>query len=243
MGNRNYDLTRRSLLASGMTILAAATGAACADTGRLTAAAGSTHTATSRASLSNSGNKLTVFSESGKQLWRLDAYGTGPGELNGAKDGLVRDNHVLVANSGNARVDVFELSGRYVGELSVPNDVTPFSRPMALAQTDNGIYVADSLSHAVYHFDTSLRFVETLGEGQLNGPSHLITTSEAELLVLDRGNHRIMKIDATHRLEPIAQPLAEFPNELQTFSDGSVAVFDLQTKRAHRLGFTEQAQV
>jgi DNA-binding beta-propeller fold protein YncE len=242
MSNRNYDLTRRSLLAHGVTLLAAAAGTACADTGPLSAGTTPSPRSSGQATLSHSGNTLTVVSDSGKQLWRLDAFGTGVGELNGAMDSRISGNRVLVANSGNGRVDVFDLNGRYAGALSVPNHAPPFFRPVAIAENAQGIYIADSMSHAIYRFDASLNFVETLGTGELNGPSHLTTTSDAELLVLDRGNHRILKIDGKNRLTPIAQPFVEFPSEFQTFADGSVAVYDLHTHRAHPIGFTQHAQ-
>ena len=56
--------------------------------------------------------------------------------------------YILVADSGNKRIQVYKLDGTFVSMIESPND--PLKTPRGLAVTKNGyVYVVDCDNHCI----------------------------------------------------------------------------------------------
>ncbi len=105
---------------------------------------------------------------------------------------------IYVADVGNAKVMVYEGSGRYRTSYAVDK-----SKPVALAINERlGIlYVVDRQQHRVIAFDKQGRQLFTFGSfgdsnGNFNVPLAIAIGADDKLYVLDSGNFRVQVFDA-----------------------------------------------
>lgn len=157
-------------------------------------------------------HRLQRFDRNGRFLGENGVLGSGNGEMR--RPGSVAMLGVLsvgVLDRENRRVEAFDLFGRRVGtalDLADPALEETVGRvdPTQLA-TDRGgvLYVADPARERVLAFDVSGRFVRALGgfgtrPGQLRGLRGLATAPRGELIVTERLNARLQRLDAGGRV-------------------------------------------
>ncbi len=142
---------------------------------------------------------IFMFDLQGNFRSRLGQRGTGPGEFNFPTDvAFDTQNHLLVNDSLNSRVQVFAADGKFLSAIGGAGDTSGnFGRPKGVAvDTFNHIYVADALFNNVQIFDLSGRLLLSLGEagtapGQFGLPTGLAIGTNNLIYVADGYNHRI----------------------------------------------------
>jgi DNA-binding beta-propeller fold protein YncE len=188
-------------------------------------------------------HRLQRFDPQGRYLGESGVLGSDTGEMR--RPGSVVLLGVLgvgVLDRENRRVESFDLFGRLAGttlDLADPALEAQVGRidPTQLAADRGGaLYVADPARERVLSFDVSGQFLRELGgfgsrPGQLRGLRGLATGPRGELIVTERTNARVQRIDAGGR--PVAAwPLPLDPKgksgELPVAVDGAgrVAVAD-----------------
>ncbi len=101
------------------------------------------------------------------RVWGLPGISNAPGEGNttyffGPRAiAFDRNGHVLVTDTGNKRVQVFDKDGNFITQFGAPGTAPgEFNEPVGIAVDEAGlIYVADVWNRRVQVFDASYRFV------------------------------------------------------------------------------------
>jgi DNA-binding beta-propeller fold protein YncE len=138
-------------------------------------------------------------------------WGASNDQFNGPQ-GLTIDNggNILVADSGNHRVQIFGPNRAYIATLGqtgvAGSDNAHFNNPTDVAVDGSGtIYVADEGNDRVQVFDSSRQYVRTIGGGGTGsdfghfdgwGPQRLAVDIRNRLYVADSGNNRVQVLDA-----------------------------------------------
>lgn len=136
-------------------------------------------------------HQVLVLGKDGKLVRSFGQPGSEDGQLAYPNGILLRNGKVYVADSGNARVEVFSLAGKYVSKLS------GFVNPRGMAVDGEGrLYVVDPLAHNVTVFsreDSRLFGFGTRGleGGQFNFPNAIAVDGRGRVYVADRENNRI----------------------------------------------------
>ncbi|HEY3360090.1 MAG TPA: hypothetical protein VGQ83_42960 [Polyangia bacterium] len=135
----------------------------------------------------------------GRELRRLGGPGTAPGRLSYPTFAAVDPRgRLLVADSLNGRVAIFEPDGRFAGVVGQPGVSSgDLARPKGVAADGEGhIYVADAVFGNVQVFDAGGALLLYLGEngakpGQLWLPSGLAIDERDRLFVANTFNGRV----------------------------------------------------
>jgi len=111
---------------------------------------------------------------------------------------------ILVADSGNHRIQAFDLEGNFMGAYGSPGSGPgQFNDPQGLAVDDSGvIVVADSGNNRlqVLSFDgTTFGFLRAITAG-LNGPTGVAAYGTDHIIVADTGNDKVKVLDAQGNL-------------------------------------------
>ncbi len=140
----------------------------------------------------------------------LGVPGTNEGELAGPRNvAVTEDGRIFVADSGNARIQVFDADGTFITAWgSFGTEPGQFNEPWDLAVDEQFVYVADTWNHRIQKFthDGELMGVfgasgsqadapDTNGLGLFFGPRDVMLYGDDQLLVTDTGNHRIQVLD------------------------------------------------
>ncbi len=142
-------------------------------------------------------SRVLRYAEDGTYLGVFAPPGIGIGEVTSPKGLLVLDDGtVLVADTGNDRIQVFTAEGAYVRSIGVG----VLDGPRALAKSELGaLFVADTGNNRVARFDwLTGTYVAQVGEpgsgvGQLNAPQGVALFGTNVLWIADTGNNRIQK--------------------------------------------------
>jgi sugar lactone lactonase YvrE len=192
-------------------------------------------------------HNIQRFERDGHWLGENGLLGSGEGELRRPGSiALLGAADMGVLDQENRRVVDFDLFGRLQGtrlDLQDPalEEVTGRVDPTALA-TDRGgaLYVADPARERVLVFDTGGRFERALGEfgskpGQLRGLQGLASAPHGELVVTERLNARVQRIDAGGRSAAAwalpVDPRANGALPVAVDAQGRVAVADESSGR------------
>ena len=140
--------------------------------------------------------------------------GTAPGEL-WYPHGVAIDpatNHIYVAERSIiigyyfARVSIFSVSGEYLNSYTHEQ----MKKIYGIAIHRNNLYVTDTRENAVFHLkiEADLRLVGRVGSrgsgiGQFDEPLQLSISTNGDVYIADRNNHRILILDCS--LLPIRQ--------------------------------------
>ncbi|MGE8548061.1 MAG: peptidylglycine monooxygenase [Alcaligenes sp.] len=106
-----------------------------------------------------------------------------------------------------------------LGEPGRPRWQEPFNHPThALEWPDGGVWVSDGYGNTVVHrFDAGRRWLGAMGEPgdgplQFSTPHMLARAADGTVLVADRENHRVQRLDGQGRylgeLRPVHKPMA-----------------------------------
>ena len=127
---------------------------------------------------------------------------TGPddGKFNSPYGITTNSTHILVADSGNDRIQIFDLDGNHLSSFgSNGRDPGKFDDPRGITTNSTHILVADTGNSRIQIFDLDGTHVSQFGSNgtgndQFYSPSG-ITTNSTHILVADTGNHRIQIFD------------------------------------------------
>jgi len=160
-----------------------------------------------RGDLGNDDHKVVAFAPDGKEKFRLGARGQENGKFNIPLAATVApDGSLLVADSGNARIQAFDATGKFKFSFGgFGAELGRFSRPRAIAtDLDGNIYVADAGFNNVQIFNAKGELLMPLGRlSQEPGPGNYsligsIAIDEANRLYVTDNLFR--KIDVFRRL-------------------------------------------
>ena len=133
--------------------------------------------------------------------------GRAPGELYIPRGVAIDENtgYMYVTEFFGSRVSVFSETGDFLNTFSHQGMYSTWG----IALHRDNIYVTDIFSHAMCHFkmEQQIRHVATFGSGigssdeQLNDPRGLTVSTDGDVFVADRFNHRIKILDQSVRFK------------------------------------------
>lgn len=141
-----------------------------------------------------------------RQLFAVGHEGSGPGHFLFPKGiGLTEHGQLLVCDSGNHRVQIFDTlkDFAYVGEFgSQGSDNGQFDYPLDVAVNCSGEVLVSDSNNRIQLFDVSGRYLRSFGlkgrkDGLFNFPTSLAVNDENLLFVCDQGNHRVQVFNAS----------------------------------------------
>lgn len=147
-------------------------------------------------STGNAFDQIMAFDCSGKPRGWLGGHGCQPGKLQGPQGiGVTTDGLMVVSESINNRIQMFDTSGASVGTIGHHK----LDQPVFLAVDPNNdnILVANCGNHTVEEFTRQGDHVRTIGNGwghklgQMKKPTGLALHPSGHILVVDSGNERI----------------------------------------------------
>ena len=109
------------------------------------------------------------------------------------------NNHLIVTDCNNHRVQVFDFEGTFMFKFgSEGTEKGQFKNPKGVARAPNGhIMVADCNNHRVQVFNEDGRFIRKFGAygverpGLLNHPCGVVSTAGELVIVTEQDNHRV----------------------------------------------------
>ncbi|TGZ55237.1 hypothetical protein CRM22_010427 [Opisthorchis felineus] len=145
-------------------------------------------------SFSAAGDKLGALADinvigRGDYLFSIGTKGRGEGEFaNPTGVCVTRENKVLVADSNNASIQIFNTQAQFlfrIGEYGYhPGQLM---RPMDVAETINGNYlVSDFELHCVTVYSPTGTYISRFGQRYLSGPKGIIADRNGRILVVDQ---------------------------------------------------------
>ena len=140
-------------------------------------------------------HSLAITGTDGRQR-RYGGVGRAQGKLNFPAGVAVISGLAYVVETGNHRVQIFDISGTskgFIGEGEL-------LYPSAVAAGQNEILVADSRHARIVGFGLNGRVTRVLGAGVLSAPRGL-TLSGDSVLVADAGLRKVLKLDSRGRVE------------------------------------------
>jgi sugar lactone lactonase YvrE len=132
-------------------------------------------------------DQVIKLSPSGGLLGRWGSYGSADGQFNSAQGLDVYGSKVYVADSGNDRVQVFDLDGGFIEKFGEPADAPALPRQFQyisdIAVNGDSIYVLDKYDYSVKRFaiDSPHGFLDRFGGWDLLAPGSLSSPVSAAL--------------------------------------------------------------
>lgn len=132
----------------------------------------------------------------------LGRPGSGPGEFNRAEGlGLGQQGEILVADSCNHRIQVFDRDGKFLRSYGrAGSNPGEFSYPYDVRVDANGHqYICEFGNSRITILDAQDQLIETVGSaggrpGELANPWAIALDSRGNLYVADSQNHRVQKL-------------------------------------------------
>ncbi len=143
--------------------------------------------------------QVIVFSENGKRKYAFGRPGKGRSELNLPMAISIKNKQVFIADTGNARISVFDLQGKFVRQIKLKSE-KPTSNPVApvsLLIMDNKIIWSDRQNHQLcaskIDNGKTLKCWGGKGEadGQFNYPYQLASDDQDYIFAVDVLNARV----------------------------------------------------
>lgn len=140
----------------------------------------------------------TQYLQKRRQILQIGGRGSEQGKFTWPRGISVSDNIIVVADSSNHRVQVFDANGTFSFEFGTyGNGDGEFDCLAGVAVNRIGQFIiADRYNHRIQVFDPSGRFLRTFGsqgtsDGKFNYPWGITTDSMGFIYVCDKENHRI----------------------------------------------------
>jgi DNA-binding beta-propeller fold protein YncE len=128
--------------------------------------------------------------------------GDAPGQFRSPQGiALDRDRNIYVADTGNHRIQVFDVTGKFLGEWGSQGTAEGrFTQPSGIAIHGESLFVTDSGNHRVQKFDLKGTFIagwDGAGgdDGRFSNPQSIAVDPQGTVYVVDTGNHRIQMFD------------------------------------------------
>lgn len=167
--------------------------------------------------------------------------GSAPGTFDDPTGIAVAGNEVLVADSRNGRIQVFDLTGNFRRAFGRPGKAPgELGRPMNLTVHKDRLYVAEYFNDRIQVFGldgSSRQIIGTSGkgEGQLDAPGGVAVKNDGSIIVTDFYNQRVQHLTAEGRFikqwgktREIGVSAGEFnyPTDVAVARDGMIFVAD-----------------
>ncbi len=144
------------------------------------------------------GNHIYVLDIEGHILQKIGQRGAGDGEFNYPTELRLEDNKLFVVDAMNFRVQVFDLSGKFLHAIgSVDHGQVQLFRPKGIGVDSEGhLYVVDGMSDVVQVFDRQGRLLYYFGRpgtglGDFQLPTGLFIDDKDRVYVVDSYNRRV----------------------------------------------------
>lgn len=119
--------------------------------------------------------------------------------------GTTDHGHLLVSDSGNHRVQVFDMldNFKFVREFgTIGTGDGQFTSPLDIAVNTIGEILVSDSSNRIQVFDSQGQFLRGFGqkgrkEGMFNYPTNIAVNDENALFVCDQGNRRVQVLNAS----------------------------------------------
>ncbi len=143
-------------------------------------------------------HRVLVFDRNGYLKIEFGREGSGQGEFS-FPNGVAVDNktgRIFVADSNNARVQVFDSKGKYISTIGQAPGKSQLSHPMSIAISENSrVHVTDAFGHNVQVYDTNGKFLYNFGSFGVKDEQFMFPTGiaihEDLVYVVDRENKRV----------------------------------------------------
>ena len=146
-------------------------------------------------------NSITVLSREGKKIKSFGSSGSGMGQFNNPCGIVVtHDDHVVVVDKGNNRLQKFALGGEFmtsVGHKELSRQLQ-FNSPADIVIHPSGRFlVVDSGNHRIQVFNADLSYSHTIGnQEQLQNPTRVAVDSQGDVYVIDSSRSCLQKFTA-----------------------------------------------
>ena len=139
---------------------------------------------------------LRLIDSKGKFIEKIGREGRAGGQFKEPSAVAVTDdNHILVAERDNPRIQTFTTTGKYLtkfGQKTIWG--SQLSDPFGIAVMNNGsIFVTDWDKNRIYVYQSNGKYITVLGkdDGFFKCPAGIAINRQSQLLVTDRYNHCI----------------------------------------------------
>ena len=165
---------------------------------------------------------------------------------------ITPDNHILVADESNHRIQMWTLNGKFVASVGEKGHFPlQFYFPSGIAVHSSGrVFVADSYNHRIQVLHADLSFSHTFGSeggapGQFKNPNSVACDSNGVVYVTDFFNHRVQLLSTNG--EFISSFGSEGSQHGQLYLPTSIAIDSTNTMyitdRNHRVSvYTSRGQ-
>jgi DNA-binding beta-propeller fold protein YncE len=179
------------------------------------------------------GNSVSLCDSSGMRLLKIGEKGIGEGQLLGPQF-LASDegSYFYVTDTGNRKIVKYNMDGDFILEIGKPDGNFPgFQWLTGIAIKEGRIYAVDALAGALYLFDDSGNYLDTLLEGQLDKPEG-ISLYKDKLLIADGALIRQYNIE-TDYLTILVDRSGNSLRSMNAHTDenGNLLVADYETNR------------
>lgn len=143
-------------------------------------------------------HRVLVFDRNGYLKLEFGREGISQGEFS-FPNGVAVDKktgRIFVADSNNARVQVFDKKGKYISTVGQAKGKSQLSHPLSIAISGNGrVHVTDAFGHNVQVYETNGKFLYNFGafgvkDGQFMFPTGIAINGD-RVYVVDRENKRV----------------------------------------------------
>ncbi|XP_057317711.1 E3 ubiquitin-protein ligase TRIM71-like [Hydractinia symbiolongicarpus] len=141
-------------------------------------------------------HRIQVFDLKGNFLFIFGGSGSADGKFNSPRHvAITTENHILVSDTNNYRVQKFDQNGKFLSKFGTKGAQDgQFLCPSGLGtDSENNIVVSDFKNIDAQLFSSDGQFIKKLGATvkQLSKPTGVFITSHGNVLVADRGTHKI----------------------------------------------------
>jgi DNA-binding beta-propeller fold protein YncE len=196
-------------------------------------------------------NHVIFFEPGGRMSGGCGGVGEEPFRLRSPSAVDVDAEHLVVADTGNNRIQVYQPDGLHLRSIRGGDD-GPLRRPEGVAIDDAGrIWVADTHNHRVQCYTPSGDLVRSIGSwgtfpGQFMEPGG-VEAGGGRVIVTDRLNHRVQVLDAStgavieswgmHAFRPRqGEGRVHYPEDAALAADGTVTIAEPFEERTQRFG-------
>ncbi len=154
--------------------------------------------------IADTGNKdIKVFDPNGKFLYKFGTRGKERGQFLAPTGITITKNKVYVTDGLTMKVQIFDLTGQYLGDLITANIKNAYGaiRPMGISTDENNnIFLSDIFNHRILKFNDSGQVVLAFGKpgdekGYLYYPNDVTVDNEGYIYVSDSNNARVQVFD------------------------------------------------